>query len=81
MTVVAQAAYAAGLNTDQAEQLANDVSRTKVGALVPVPGTSAVAVMPTKVSGASTAVILLSSAGLKRGQVEQLARLLDQRLQ
>ncbi|MCU1503079.1 MAG: hypothetical protein JWM12_2433, partial [Ilumatobacteraceae bacterium] len=80
ITIVPLASYAAGLNADQSEQLANDVARTKVGALVPVPGTSAVALLHTKVAGASTAVILLSSEQLKRGQIEQLARQLDERL-
>jgi hypothetical protein len=79
-TVVPAAASAAGLDDDQRAQLANDIARTKIGALVPVPGTNAVAVMRTKVSGASTATILLSSEQLKRGQIEQLARQLDTRL-
>lgn len=80
LTMVAKASYAAGLNTDQSEQLANDIARSKVGALVPVPGTAAIAVIRTKVDGASSATMLVSSNTLKRGPVEQLARQLDQRL-
>ncbi len=79
-TIVPAAASAAGLDDDQQAQLANDITRTKIGALVPVPGTMAVAVMRTQVRGASTAAVLLSSEQLKRGQVEQLARQLDARL-
>lgn len=79
-TMVPKAAAAAGLNTDQAEQLANDIARSKVGALVPVPGTAAVAVIRTRVPGATSAAILIAANTLKRGPVEQLARQLDQRL-
>ncbi|MEO5901502.1 MAG: hypothetical protein ABIR68_15440 [Ilumatobacteraceae bacterium] len=80
LTMVPKASYAAGLNTDQSEQLANDIARSKVGTLVPVPGTAAVAVIRTKVNGATSAAMLISSTTLKRGPVEQLARQLDQRL-
>ena len=36
--------------------------------------------MPTKVKGASSAALLVSADGLKRPQVEQVARQLDERL-
>ncbi len=73
-------AHVAGLTANQAQQLANDATRTKDAELVPVPGSSAVAMMPTKVGGATSAAFVVSSPTLKRAQVEQIARQLDQRL-
>lgn len=80
LLVVAAAADAAKLSRDQATQLANDTTRTAAGQLVPVPGSNAVAVMPTTVNGATSAAMVVSSKGLKRPQIEQIARQLDQRL-
>ena len=78
--LVPAAAAAGGLTQDQATQLANDVTRTKEGGLIPVPGANALAVMRTKVDGATSAAFLVSSKSLKRAQVEQVARQLDERL-
>jgi hypothetical protein len=78
--LVPAAAAAGGLTQDQATQLANDVTRTEEGDLIPVPGSNAVAVMRTKVDGATSAAFLVSSKSLKRPQVEQVARQLDERL-
>ena len=61
-----EAARVGQLSTNQATQLANDVTRTEAGELVPVPGSEAVAMMPTKVKGASSAALLVSADGLKR---------------
>jgi len=75
-----EAARVGQLSTNQTTQLANDVARTGAGELVPVPGSEAVAMMPTKVKGASSAALLVWADGLKRAQVEQVARQLDERL-
>ncbi len=70
----------AHLTADQSTQLGNDATRTKEGELIPVPGAEAMAMMRTKVNGATSAAFLVSSASLKRAQVEQIARQLDERL-
>lgn len=78
--VVPVAAQAGDLSTNQATQLLNDATRTKVGELVPVPGSDAVAMIITSVGGAASAALVLEAPTLKRPQVEQIARQLDQRL-
>ena len=45
-----------------------------------MPGAQAIAMMRTKVNGATSAAFLVSSPSLKRAQVEQIARQLDERL-
>lgn len=78
--LIPAAAKAAGLSTNQAQQLANDATRAKASELVPVPGSNAVAMMVSKVRGAASTAFVVSSPTLKRAQVEQIARQLDQRL-
>ena len=78
--LVPAAAEAGHLTADQSTQLGNDATRTKEGELIPVPGAEALAMMRTKVNGATSAALLVSSASLKRAQVEQIARQLDERL-
>lgn len=78
--LIPEAARVGPLTTNQATQLANDATRTAAGALVPMPGAGAVAMLRTKVDGATSAALLVSAESLKRPQVEQIARQLDQRL-
>jgi hypothetical protein len=80
LLVLPAAAAEAKLSKDQATQLGNDVSRTEEGELIPMPGDQAVAMMATDVSAATSAAMVISADGLKRAQVEQIARQLDQRL-
>jgi hypothetical protein len=78
--LIPEVARVGQLSANQATQLANDATRTDEGALVPMPGAGAAAMLRTKVDGAASAALLVSAKSLKRPQVEQVARQLDQRL-
>lgn len=70
----------ADLTADRAQQVGNDLPRTKVGALVSVPGDVPIAVLATEIKGATSSWIMVAGPSLTRLQVEQIARQLDQRL-
>ena len=70
----------ADLTADRVQQVGNDLPRTKVGALVSVPGDAPIAVLATEIKGATSSWMMVAGPSLTRLQVEQIARQLDQRL-
>jgi hypothetical protein len=67
----------AALGRDQLQPLAEQLADLDVGAAADVPGSLPVALIRTSIEGAADAGLLVSSEGLSRAQVEDIATELD----